>query len=52
MKKDLSEVAGPRGGTRLAQGENINMQFLEDANGTPVNGTLVHDIQSFTKSIW
>ena len=52
MKKDSSEVAGPCGGTRLAQGENVNMQFLENADRTPVNGTLVHDIQSFAKSIW
>ena len=52
MKKDSSEVAGPHGGTRLAQGENVNMQFLEDADGTLVNGTLAHDIRSFAKSIW
>jgi len=52
MKKDSSEVAGPCGGTRLAQGENVNMQFIEYANGTPVSGTLAHDIRSFAKSIW
>ena len=28
------------------------MQFVEYANGTPVSGTLVHDIWSFAKSIW
>jgi len=37
MKKDSSEVAGPCGGTRLAQGENVNMQFIEYTNGTPVS---------------
>ena len=46
-KKDsnvLGSEAGPQGGTRCAQGENVSMQYLEHPDGEAVDGRLAAGI--------
>ena len=40
----LEPEAGPRGGTRCAQGTNVAMLYLEDTDGNPINGRVVAKI--------
>ena len=44
---DLDEGVnvGTRGRTRAAQGINVNMKYIEDRNGQPINGHLASDIR-------
>jgi hypothetical protein len=48
----MGSKAGPWGGTRCAQGTNVVMQYLEDANREPINGQAAADIWEFTRKIW
>ncbi|KAI9442695.1 hypothetical protein H4582DRAFT_2073289 [Lactarius indigo] len=41
-----------RGGTRSAQGINVMMLYIENADGTPVNGAVAAEIREFARSIW
>ena len=54
-KKDTTELeasSGQRGSTCAAQGENVNLLFIENANGTPITGTLAAEMREHTRSIW
>lgn len=54
-KKDTTELGastGQRGGTRAAQGENVNLLFIENADGTPITGTLAAEMREHARSIW
>ena len=56
QRKDSSGLfgseAGPRGGTRCAQGKNVSMQYLEHPNGEAIDGRLAADIQEHARTIW
>ncbi|KAH9021529.1 hypothetical protein EDB84DRAFT_1620348 [Lactarius hengduanensis] len=41
-----------RGGTRSAQGINVMMLYIENADGTSINGTVAGEIRDFARSIW
>jgi hypothetical protein len=54
-RKDTSEVQtknGSRGGTRSSKGENIMMLYIEDANGTPIDGNTASGMRELARSIW
>jgi hypothetical protein len=48
----MGSKAGPRGGTRCAQGTNVAMQYLEGADGEPIDGRAAADIREFARKIW
>jgi len=43
---------GRRGRTRSAQGINVTMLYIENADGTPINGAVAGEIREFACSIW
>lgn len=43
---------GARGRTRAAQGINVNMKYVEDRNGHPINGHLASDIRRHARAIF
>jgi len=49
---DPKDKAGPRGRTRCAQGHNVSMQFIEEADGRPISSTQAEDIRAFARTIW
>ena len=49
---DPKDKAGPQGRTRCAQGHNVSMQFIEEADGQPISSMQAEDIQKFARSIW
>lgn len=49
---DLEVKGGGRGGARSSKGENVMMLYIENADGTPVDGTLAGSIREFARSIW
>ena len=51
---DLDGAAntGTRGRTRAAQGINVNMKYLEDWEGRPVNGHIASDIRRHARAIF
>lgn len=51
---DLDEAVniGTRGRTRAAQGINVNMKYIEDRNGQPINGHLAGDIRRHARAIF
>ena len=51
-KKTSPIVAGARGGERSLKGENVMMLFLQNKDGTPVNGIEAAYIRDFTRAIW
>lgn len=54
-RKDTSEVqtkSGSRGGTRSSKGENVMMLYIEDANGSPIDGNIASGMRDFARSIW
>jgi hypothetical protein len=55
-RKDSSELeskgSGARGGARSSKGENVMMLYIENADGTPISGTLAGEIRDFARSIW
>jgi hypothetical protein len=54
-KKKSSKPAdqpGTRGRKRISQGENVSAHYLEDEDGTPVNGMDVSKIREYARSIW
>ena len=54
-KKDTTRLeasSGQQGSTCAAQGENVNLLFIENANGTPITGTLAAEMREHTRSIW
>ena len=54
-KKDTTELgasSGQQGSTCAAQGENVNLLFIENADGTPITGTLAAEMREYTRSIW
>ncbi len=44
--------SGARGRTRAAQGINVNMRYIEDRNGQPINGHLASDIRRHARAIF
>jgi hypothetical protein len=50
--KISNQQSGSWGGVRSAQGNNIMMQYLEEVNGTMVNGNKAGNIQEHTCTIW
>jgi hypothetical protein len=48
----MGSKAGPQGGTRCAQGTNMAMQYLEGADGEPIDGQAATDIHKFARKIW
>lgn len=54
-KKDSTELgasSGQRGGARSAQGENVMMLFIQNADGTPICGAVAGSMRDFARSIW
>jgi hypothetical protein len=52
-KKGTSDVgSGARGGTRLANGENVMHFYIENVDGTPVDGSVVTAMREDARSIW
>jgi hypothetical protein len=54
-RKDSSELEAKstgRGGARSSKGENVMMLYIEDTDGSPVDGTLASAIREFARSIW
>lgn len=49
---DLEARSGGHGGTRSSKGENVMMLYIEDAAGSPVDGTVAGAIRDFARSIW
>jgi hypothetical protein len=49
---DLEAKCGGRGGARSSKGENVMMLYIENADGSPVDGTLAGSIREFARSIW
>lgn len=51
---DLDEgvIAGARGRTRAAKGINVNMKYIEDREGQPINGHLATDIRRHARAIF
>ncbi len=51
---DLDEGVntGTRGRTRAAQGINVNMKYIEDRNGQPINGHLASDMRRHARAIF
>lgn len=51
---DLDEGVnvGTRGRTRAALGINVNMKYIEDRNGQPINGHLASDIRRHARAIF
>ena len=51
---DLDEGVnvGTRGRTWAAQGINVNMKYIEDRNGQPINGHLASDIRRHARAIF
>ena len=45
VELDGAANPGTRGRTRAAQGINVNMKYLEDREGHPVNGHIASDIR-------
>ncbi|KAH9028891.1 hypothetical protein EDB85DRAFT_1892326 [Lactarius pseudohatsudake] len=48
----LASSSGQRGGARAAKGENVMMQYIENADGTPITGDVAADMRSFARSLW
>ena len=44
--------SGARGRTRAAQGINVNMKYIEDRNGHPINGHLASEIRRHARAIF
>ena len=54
-KKDTTELgasSGQQGSTCAAQGEIVNLLFIENADGTPITGTLAAEMREHARSIW
>lgn len=43
---------GTRGRTRAAQGINVNMKYIEDREGRPINGHLASDIRRHARAVF
>ena len=52
LKLSNQQNVRSRGGARLAQGKNIMMQYLQEADGTMISGTIAGEIREHTRSIW
>ncbi|KAH9028834.1 hypothetical protein EDB83DRAFT_2319525 [Lactarius deliciosus] len=56
--KDLLQLGGlghqssPQGGMKVANMENMMMQYLEEADGTMVSGAIIANIQNQAQTIW
>jgi hypothetical protein len=48
----LGATSGQQGSTRAAKGKNVMMQYIQEADGTLITGTLAADIQDHAHSIW
>ncbi|KAI0290604.1 hypothetical protein BC826DRAFT_1106374 [Russula brevipes] len=56
-RKDTSDLepkatSSARGGARSSKGENVMMLYVENADGTIINGALASEIRDFARSIW
>ena len=49
---DLEAKIGECGGTRCSKGENVMMRYIENEDGSPVEGALATSIREFARSIW
>jgi hypothetical protein len=49
---NLNSKAGPHGGTRLVQHENVNMLYLEHEDSTSVDGDTASNIRVYARMIW
>ncbi|KAH9171416.1 hypothetical protein EDB89DRAFT_1805850, partial [Lactarius sanguifluus] len=47
----LASSSGQRGGARAAKGENVMMQYIENADGTPITGDVAADMRAFARSL-
>lgn len=52
VELDGAANPGTRGRTRAAQGINVNMKYLEDREGHPVNGHIASDIRRHARAIF
>ena len=52
VELDGAANPGTRGRTRAAQGINVNMKYLEDREGRPVNGHIASDIRRHARAIF
>ncbi|KAH9074394.1 hypothetical protein EDB83DRAFT_2516214 [Lactarius deliciosus] len=48
----LASSSGQRGGARAAKGEKVMMQYIENADGTPITGDVAAEMRSHARSIW
>ncbi len=48
----LVSKRGQRGGARSARGINVMMQYIENADGSPISGDYAAEMREFTRSIW
>ncbi|KAI9433274.1 hypothetical protein H4582DRAFT_2082423 [Lactarius indigo] len=49
---ELASSSGQRGGARAVKGENIMMQYIENADGTPITGDVAAEIWDYACSLW
>ncbi|KII83654.1 hypothetical protein PLICRDRAFT_180256 [Plicaturopsis crispa FD-325 SS-3] len=49
---DLHRGPPQRGHARMAGGINVKMLYVEDKNGTPVDGYVAQHIREYARSIW
>ena len=48
----MNEMEGTKGPGRVAQGINVTVRFVEDANGNMLNGWHVSDMRSLSQQIF
>jgi hypothetical protein len=49
---DLNRVPPKRGNVRAAKGENVMMLYVEDSNGTPINGNRAAEICKLSRALF
>ena len=49
---DLEAKGGGRGGARSSKGKNVMMLYIENADGSPIDGALASSIREFARLIW
>ena len=48
----VKQKAAERGGTRMANGENVSMRFIEDADGAVIDGHRAQDIRRLMRTVF
>src|ERR1700722_4834379 len=48
----INQESRSRGRTRVSNGENVSLKFVEDRNGDPIDGHRVTDLRALTRQIF